>query len=142
MFGRPALGQQNNALNGWSIGELFVVDPYLIPNTRRDSFEKNSSYFVLHEQLTTIADSIAKDIRNASLKRNTDLASAVKHSESLIRDADLALENGIFSTKKGTLTQKLSGAQMQLLTSSTKNESDEYFQEVAFEELDMLICFW
>ena len=31
---------------------------------------------------------------------------------------------------------------MQLLTSSTKNESDEYFQEVAFEELDMLICFW
>lgn len=125
--------------NGWSVGEIFAVDPNLIPNARRDNFEKNPSYFALHEHLTTIAAGVAKNIRNASLKRNADLASAVKRTESLIKDADLALTNGVSPTKKGTLTQKLSGAQAQLLASSPKNESDEYYQEIAFEELDMLI---
>lgn len=125
--------------NGWSVGEVFAVDPNLIPNARRDSFEKNPSYFVLHEQLTTIAAGVAKDIRSASLKRNADLARAVKRTETLIRDTDVALVNGVSSVKKETLSQRLSGVQAQLLASSPKNESDKYFQEIAFEELDMLI---
>lgn len=125
--------------NGWSVGEVFAMDPNLIPNARRDSFEKNPSYFVLHEQLTTIAAGVAKDIRSASLKRNADLARAVKHTETLIRDTDVALVNGVSSVKKETLSHRLSGVQAQLLASSPKNESDKYFQEIAFEELDMLI---
>lgn len=125
--------------NGWSVGEVFAVDPNLIPNARRDSFEKNPSYFVLHEQLTTIAAGVAKDIRSASLKRNADLARAVKRTETLVRDTDVALVNGVSSVKKETLSQRLSGVQAQLLASSPKNESDKYFQEIAFEELDMLI---
>ena len=32
--------------NGWSIGEVFAVDTRLIPNARRDNFEKNPSYFL------------------------------------------------------------------------------------------------
>lgn len=125
--------------NGWSVGEIFAVDTHLVPNARRDNFEKNPAFFALHEQLTTIAAGIAKDIRAASLKRNAELANAVKHTETIIKDADVALASGVSANKKGTITQKLVGAQEQLLASNPKNESDEYYQEIAFEELDMLI---
>ena len=125
--------------NGWSVGELFAVDAHLVPNARRDNFEKNPAFFALHEQLTTIAAGIAKDIRTASLKRNAELSNAVKRTETIIKDADAALVNGVAANEKGTITQKLVGAQEQLLASSPKNESDEYYQEIAFEELDMLI---
>lgn len=125
--------------NGWSVGEIFAVDTRLVPNARRDNFEKNPAFFALHEQLTTVAAGIAKDIRAASLKRNAELANAVKHSETIIKGADAALANGLTANKRGTITQKLVGAQEQLLASSPKNEFDEYYQEIAFEELDMLI---
>lgn len=99
----------------------------------------NPAFFILHEQLTTIASGITKDIRSASLKRNAELANAVKHTETIIKDADAALANGVSSNKKELITHRLVGAQEQLLASNPKNESDEYYQEIAFEELDMLI---
>ena len=37
--------------NGWSIGEIFAIDKMLVPNARRDNFEKNPAYFALFEQL-------------------------------------------------------------------------------------------
>ena len=125
--------------NGWSVGELFAVDPHLIPNARRDNFEKNPAYFTLHEQLMTVAAGIAKEIRSASLKRNAELAEAFKQTETIIRDADDAIEKGLTSAKKGSIKQRLISAQETLLSLDTKNDSDEYYQGVAFEELDMLI---
>ena len=64
--------------NGWSIGEIFAIDKLLVPNARRDIFEKNPAYFALFEQLMTIAAGITKDVRAASLKRNTALSSAIE----------------------------------------------------------------
>lgn len=125
--------------NGWSVGEVFVMDAQLVPNARRDNFEKNPAFFALYEQLTTIAASISKDIRAASLKRNAELANAVKRTETIIKNADTALAEGVSADEKSTLTQQLVGAQEQLLASRPKNESDEYYQEIAFEELDVLI---
>lgn len=125
--------------NGWSVGEIFAVDKHLIPNARRDNFEKNPAYFSLHEQLASIAAGIVKDIRAASLMRNADLANAVKRTETIIKDADSVLVGGVTTNRKGAITQKLFEMQKQLLASSTKNESDKYHQEIAFEELDMLI---
>lgn len=110
-----------------------------IRSTRWSNMACNPAFFILHEQLTTIASGITKDIRSASLKRNAELANAVKHTETIIKDADAALANGVSSNKKELITHRLVGAQEQLLASNPKNESDEYYQEIAFEELDMLI---
>ena len=30
--------------NRWAVGEVYVVSPSLIPNVRRDDFEKNSAF--------------------------------------------------------------------------------------------------
>lgn len=125
--------------NGWSVGEIFAVDPHLVPNARRDNFEKNPAFFVLHEQLTTIAAGIAKDIRTASLKRNTELATVVTQAEALTKDTNVALINGVSSSEKGTLKQKIVNTKDHLTASIAQTETDEYFQEIAFDELDMLI---
>lgn len=125
--------------NGWSVGELFVIDPSLVPNARRDNFEKNPAFFSLHEQLMTIASGITKEIRSASLKRNSELAEALKHSEQIISIAEEEVINGISSSQKGAIVQKVDAARKKLTAVSTQMDSDEYYQSVAFEELDILI---
>lgn len=35
---------KESRFNGWAVGEIYVVSPNLIPNARRDNFEKNNTY--------------------------------------------------------------------------------------------------
>lgn len=76
--------------NGWSVGEIFAIDPRLVPNARRDNFEKNSTFFVLTEQLQKVAAEITRDIRAASLKRNRELAEVLEKAKSSAQNAALA----------------------------------------------------
>lgn len=56
--------------NGWIIGELHVLDPELIANSRRDDFEKNEAYYVLIDAFKEWALSVSKDIRRISYERS------------------------------------------------------------------------
>lgn len=56
--------------NGWIIGELHILDPELIVNSRRDDFEKNDAYYLLIEELKEWAFNLSKDIRRISYDRN------------------------------------------------------------------------
>lgn len=56
--------------NGWIIGELHVLDPDLIVNSRRDDFEKNEAYYALIEMFKEWAFSVSKDIRRISYERS------------------------------------------------------------------------
>ena len=56
--------------NGWIMGELHVLDPELIVNSRRDDFEKNNAYYELIEIFKEWAFSVSKDIRRISYERN------------------------------------------------------------------------
>lgn len=125
--------------NGWSMGEIFVTDKDLVPNARRDNFEKNQAYFVLFEQLSLLAATITKQIRAASLKRNSELSNAMEQFDKATKLASDAIDNGITSVQKGAITQKLRSAHNAVSNSTVKDNTDEHFQEIAFEELDMLI---
>lgn len=125
--------------NGWSIGELFAVDKQLIPNARRDNFEKNTAYFILFEQLSHLSATIAKNIRAASLQRNSELSNAIEQIDKAAQVANEAINSGISTPKKGAITQKLKSAQSAVSNSATKDSTGEYYQGIAFEELDMII---
>ena len=125
--------------NGWSIGEIFAVDPQLIPNARRDNFEKNAAYFSLIEQMMPLAARITKTIRSTSATRNHELSAALKAIDNVSTQTNEALNTGINSSQKGVLHSNLSRAQNLLGGISTNGDADAYFQEIAFEELDMLI---
>ena len=125
--------------NGWSIGELFVTDTRLVPNARRDNFEKNPAYFNLHEQLMTIASGITKAIRTASLKRNVKLAEAMKYSDKVLYETKEEIENGISPDRKGVIAQRVGAARKKLCAINPQFDMDVYYQSIALEELDVLI---
>lgn len=125
--------------NGWSIGEIFTVDPKLIPNARRDNYEKNQSYFAMIEQMTSIASIISKDIRNASLKRNAELSAALDKTKKLSESTESSVESGISSSQKASLKAALTNARNSISNVKISGDEEAYYQEIAFEELDMLI---
>ena len=125
--------------NGWTIGELFIVAPQLIPNARRDNFEKTSAYFVLMEQLRKVATEITREIRAASLKRNSELAMVLEKSSIPAKSAIDAIENGANATTKNRIAQELSSVQKAVFESAVSDNSGLYYQEIAFDELDILI---
>ena len=125
--------------NGWSMGEIYATDKELIPNARRDNFEKNQAYFILFEQISLLAATITKKIRSASLKRNKELSIVMEQLDQATKMASDALDNGIVSGQKGGITQKLKSAHDAISNLAIKDNTDEHFREIAFEELDMLI---
>jgi molecular chaperone HtpG len=78
-FGDIQVGEANlcddsfkeSRFNGWTVGELHIVDRRIVPNARRDNFEVNHHYSNMLVQLGPIAASIALRCRTASLSRNT-----------------------------------------------------------------------
>ncbi|MCD2345863.1 ATP-binding protein [Clostridium guangxiense] len=56
--------------NGWIIGEIIIVDNNIIPNARRDGFEKNDAYLFLVKKLRIIGEKISDEIRFASKMRS------------------------------------------------------------------------
>ena len=50
--------------NSWMVGELLVFNEDIIPNTRRDDYEKNSAYKELLSQFTEWANEMSRQIRH------------------------------------------------------------------------------
>ena len=81
--------------NGWMIGELHVVDPEIIVNSRRDGFEKNSAYYELLTNLKDWAFEVSKEIRHISYERS--LSSSKKVVAEAEQLDDIADENDLYS---------------------------------------------
>lgn len=124
--------------NGWVIGEIFALDRQLVPNARRDNFEKNSTYFYFFEQLKALAADITKNIRTASLRRNAELSNAFKKVNAVKKEAVTALKEGTSSTQKGIVSRKIREAKIAVSNSRVNGKEEEYYQDIAFEELDIL----
>lgn len=125
--------------NGWCVGEIFAVSSNLIPNARRDNFEKNSEYFLLLEQISKIAVGIVKEIRSVSVKRNASLSNALNKANHAIESASGAISDGCTQTKKSEIRQLLVNAKDMFSDISSTNDIEEHCVEIAFDELDMLI---
>jgi molecular chaperone HtpG len=81
--------------NGWSVGEIHVLDTRIVPNGRRDHFDQNAHYNNMVNHLAPAAREIAKHCRDSSIVRK------------LARDYELAagdVKDQIAIIKQGTLT--------------------------------------
>lgn len=56
--------------NGWTVGELHILDRRIVPNARRDNFEVNHHAYNLLVQLGPLAAKITQRCRTASVSRN------------------------------------------------------------------------
>lgn len=61
---------KEDRFNGWFQGEVHVFDENIIPNARRDNFEKNEEYNYLINQLKEIGNKLSNKIREESKKRS------------------------------------------------------------------------
>jgi Histidine kinase-, DNA gyrase B-, and HSP90-like ATPase len=61
---------KESRFNGWTVGEVHVLDRRIVPNARRDNFEINHHYSNLLVQLGPVAASLSQHCRSASVARN------------------------------------------------------------------------
>jgi len=73
--------------NQWTIGEVHVFDPRILPNGRRDHFESNIHFDNLRNHLGPIAREISRRCRSSSIIRN-----ALRQFEFLEKDVKEKLE--------------------------------------------------
>ena len=93
--------------NGWTQGEVFVVDDKLIPNARRDNFEQNNAYWELINALKAgIGSSITSQIREASKQRNDPAQKAVKAGQTLVKNVQAKQQAGFNSGEEFTATRE------------------------------------
>lgn len=82
--------------NGWSVGEVHVIDRRIVPNGRRDHFEQNAHYHNLTNHLSPAARDIARRCRTSSVQRKwlreLDLrAEAITETVGIIKQGGLNL---------------------------------------------------
>lgn len=56
--------------NSWSVGEVHVIDPRIVPNGRRDYFERNTHLHNVLNHLAPVARDISLRCRTSSVQRN------------------------------------------------------------------------
>ena len=73
------------------------------------------------------------------MARNAELSKALEKVEKTKGLANDALENGVSSSQKQQIKQQLSLSKELIVKSATNNGVDSIDQEIAFDELDLLI---
>lgn len=90
---------KESRFNGWAQGELYVVSDKLIPNARRDDFEKNDTFAAFENSLrATIGTDISDKIRAASKARNNPSQKTINKSTKVVARVEEILETGFNST--------------------------------------------
>lgn len=70
--------------NSWTVAEIHVADPRIVPNARRDQFEHNVHFSDLTAQFEPVARRIARRCRDASIDRNR--AKALEQAAASVAD--------------------------------------------------------
>jgi hypothetical protein len=90
---------KESRFNAWAIGEVYILSPNLIPNARRDDFEKNPTFsnFIVGLR-ATIGTEITDKIRTVSKTRNNPIQKALYKAESDVAKVDEVLNTGFHSS--------------------------------------------
>lgn len=84
--------------NGWSVGEIHVLDARIVPNGRRDHFDQNAHYNNMVNHLAPAARDIAKHCRDSSVERK--LARDYELAAGQVKDQIAIIKQGALSVPK------------------------------------------
>ena len=119
--------------NGWVQGEVFVLADGLIPNARRDDFERNELYFSFIEAMAKeIGIEISSMIREASKRRNDPSGKVLTAVKKKIAEAETALKEGFNSAvDRENVLETLKQAEVSLKSTSVTPAQQEVKKELA-----------
>ena len=130
--------------NGWTQGEVFVIDDELIPNARRDNFEQNNAYWELLNALRSgIGASITSQIREASKRRNDPVQKIVNSGKNLFQTVQGKQQTGFNSREEYCATREAIEKTISRLTKAKtgKPELQKEQQEVVQQLQTVLSTF-
>ena len=111
--------------NGWSVGEVHVIDRRIVPNGRRDHFEQNAHFHNLVNHLTPTARDIARRCRTSSVRRKCNrefeiLTQSVAETASIIAQGSIRRreQERLALSAEQTLLRMSKIADMDLLSDS------------------------
>jgi molecular chaperone HtpG len=82
--------------NRWFVGEIHVYDKDIIPNARRDDFEKNDIYFKFRDRLEKYTIGLLSKIPTLYSNVNSAVAK-IEASKSSLQEIEAKLEEGVNS---------------------------------------------
>jgi Histidine kinase-, DNA gyrase B-, and HSP90-like ATPase len=141
--------------NGWTLGEIHVLDQRIVPNARRDNFEVNHHYSNLIVQLAPLAAGLTQRCRTASVARNAaqivqnvvaEISSRLKDKRSFDRAELSRLKASIMRafTKAKRITDAVLRTQLEKKLTSLQNSLSKITPKrgasvVALEEASKLV---
>lgn len=102
-FGRNT----NQRFNRYFIGEIYVFDDDLIPNARRDDFEKNSTYFAFKREVEKTTYQLARQPHKHSKVRSTEKKLKEVPQDIHKINEELSSPAGITETRREQLREEL-----------------------------------
>lgn len=121
---------KESRFDGWAMGELYIISNGLIPNARRDDFERNSTFSEFENGVAhTLGSVITDKIRTASKLRNNPSQKAIRKAEKSISRTEVILTTGFNSSfEKEQLVTELQDVKKEL-TAISKNASEDVIQK-------------
>ena len=90
---------KESRFNGWVIGELYIITPSLIPNARRDDFERNDIFTEFEKGVrNTVGTVVSERVRRASKERNNPTQKTINKTEKEISNVETVLTTGFNSS--------------------------------------------
>lgn len=132
---------KESRFNGWVLGELYIESSGLIPNARRDDFERNDTFAQFENGVrVTVGSEVSDKIRAASKARNNPAAKTIKKAEKAVTQAETILTTGFNSSfEKEQVAEGLEAVKRELRTIPKSASSEVVQQKVqliqALEEL-------
>ncbi len=117
---------KESRFNGWVIGELYIVSDQLIPNARRDDFERNEAFSEFEQGIRiTVGFEVSNKIRAASKARNNPAQKTLKKAEKAIRQVETILTTGFNSThEKEQLAESVGSIKKELRAIPKSSQAD------------------
>lgn len=94
------VGKSHTRFNSWFSGEVHILDPRIIPNSRRDFFEDNQIWREAERGLVTWAETLVKRAYQNSSNRNRPADLIVDDIDAFIKAAQTKLGEGFVAEEE------------------------------------------
>jgi molecular chaperone HtpG len=132
---------KSNRFNGYIQGEVFVTTDRLIPNARRDNFEKNEIYYTFIEILSEkIGDKISKKIREASKNRNRPFSKKIKEVKKVLKEVNIINNEGFNSSvEKNQIKDQVKKCVNEISKLKANDDIEQQQKESIIKELETAV---
>ena len=116
----------HSRFNGWFSGEVHILDPGVIPNSRRDFFEDNEAWREVERTLTEWAKELARRAYQNSSDRNRPVELIEGDTDEFIEEVHKETAQGFTSeSEREQVLQDIADREQQIDKAITSNRTDE-----------------